>query len=105
MHDVDLLLDWLDASMDIRDSRNVWSTATKFANVFAKANGITVSAVLGQLRPANMQVLRAARPRLDAVACLLFRKVWGRLVPSAIDIYNFLDSSPQVCGEELFAIV
>jgi len=103
MHNVDMLLDWLDASMDIRNSRNIWGTATKFARVFGMPNSISTVAVLGQLRPANMQVLRDARPRLDAVACLIFRQFWKTLVPSSIDIYIYLDSSPQIRGEELFA--
>ena len=103
MHKIDLLLDWLDASTNVRNSRNIWSTAMKFSKVFASANSVSVAQVLGVIRPANLQTLRSARPRLDACACFMFRRIWEQVVPLDIDIYIYLDSSPQVRGEELFA--
>ena len=90
--------------MEIRNSCHLWRAAQKFAKVFSVANGVSTASILGVLKPANMQVLRAARPRLDVVACCLFRKVWSELVPDSINIYLYLDSSPQVRGEELFAL-
>ena len=99
-----MILEWLAASDNIKNTRRIWGTAQKFAKVFAVANSVTVTSVLGILRPANMQVLRSARIRLDVVACNLFRKVWSELVPDTINIYLYLDSSPQVRGEELFAL-
>ena len=103
-HEVHMILEWLAASDNIKNTRRIWGTAQKFAKVFAVANSVTVTSVLGILRPANMQVLRSARIRLDVVACNLFRKVWSELVPDTINIYLYLDSSPQVRGEELFAL-
>ena len=104
LHEIRMTLEWLDASLEIRNTRNVWKAAQKFAKVFAAANDISTAAILGVIRPANMQVLRAARPKVDAVACSLFRKVWSRLVPDTIDVFLYLDSSPQIRGEELFAL-
>ena len=104
MHEVDMILEWLDATMEIRNSRNIWKAAQKFAKVFARANKVSTCSILGVIRPANMQVLRSARPRVDVIACSLFRQVWSRLVPDTIDVYLYLDSSPQVRSEELFAV-
>ena len=103
-HEVHMILEWLAASDNIKNTRRIWGTAPKSAKVFAVANSVTVTSGLGILRPANMQVLRSARIRLDVVACNLFRKVWSELVPDTINIYLYLDSSPQVRGEELFAL-
>ena len=60
--------------------------------------------VMEALKPANCQVVRSARVRLDVVACNLFRMMWDRLISDDVSVYLYLDSSPQLKGEELFAV-
>lgn len=104
MLDVKMVLEWLDTSLEVKNIRHLNRASLKFASLFARANSLQVSTVLGALRPANFQVIRAARIRLDAVACNLFRALWDRLIDDSISIYLYLDSSPQLRGEELFAV-
>ena len=84
MLDVRMVLDWLDASLEVRNVRHLNRAALKFAAVFASANSLRATTILGHLKPANFQTIRSARIKLDAVACNLFRQLWERLIDDRI---------------------
>ena len=102
MHDAHVLLDWLDATKDIKDLERSFTVATKFAKIFARHRGCPVAEVLGETRKVSGATLRRRRVHLDAVACLCFRRLWCD-VPDGVHIYLYLDSSPQWHGQELMA--
>ena len=101
-HLAHILIEWLGASSYIKQQRQVWAASKSFYSVLARHKGISLSSLVGDLRPPNGEVLRVSRVKLDCVANLLFRGVFQRL-PDALDIFVYLDSSPQVRGNELFA--
>ena len=47
MHDPNMVLDWLDASIEVRSTRQLNRAALKFANIFGSANGISPFTVMG----------------------------------------------------------
>ena len=102
MHKAPLLVEWLAASAYIKQQSQVWQAAKAFFKVLATHHEIPLPDVIQDLRAANGEVLRVARIKLDCVCSLLFRQVFAAL-PDHCDIFIYLDSSPQVRGEELFA--
>jgi hypothetical protein len=55
------------------------------------------------LEKINLETLRQARVRTDVVSMLAFRRFWKSLEGAAVNIYLFVDGSPQRRGLELFA--
>ena len=102
MHKAPLLIEWLSASSFIKQQSQTWQAARACFKVLAKHRGIREDEVVGDLRAANGEVLRFARIKLDCVCSLLFRDIFAAL-PDHCDIFIYLDSSPQVRGQELFA--
>ena len=102
MHDPEIVLQWLAATENIRQVRKSFVVAKQFARIFARHRGCSVSEVMGETAPVNWETLRTARVRADAVALLLFRRLWEQL-PDTIDVYLYVDSSPQWHGEEMLA--
>ena len=105
MHDPNMVLGWLEASMEVRSTRHLNRAALTFQH-FRQGQWYCISpfTVMGALKPANCQVVRSARVRLYVVACNLFRMMWDRLISDDVSVYLYLDSSPQLKGEELFAV-
>lgn len=103
IHDPEIVIEWLAATANVRGIRQSFQTARAFARIFAKHHKCSLEEVLGGIKAVSFECLRQARIRLDAVASLLFRRLWRQLQESAIDIYLYIDSSPQWHGEELFA--
>lgn len=101
-HSIDMIIHWLRSSCFIKQSQQLWQASRSFAKIFASSNHVSIQSVMGSTRKMNYQVLRAARVRIDFVACRLFRQLYRKL-PSNIGVFMFVDSSPQVVGQELFA--
>ena len=102
MHTPAIVFEWLAATLYVKQVRHIWQASQAFARIFAKHRACSIADVTGSIRTANFEVLRAARVRVDCIANNLFRRFWQTL-PDDIDIFIYLDSSPQVCGQELFA--
>ena len=97
-----LIIDWLASSSYIEQQRNIWAAAKTFYSVLAKHKGIPLQQLIGTLKPPNGEVLRFARVKLDCVQSLMFRDIF-KSMPDNMDIFLYIDSSPQVRGNELFA--
>ena len=68
MHDLALMLEWLAATINVKDMRHAWTTAKSFARLFARHTGRSVAEVMGDTRRVSYQSLRRARMKLDCVA-------------------------------------
>ena len=93
--DFHTMLDWLDGSRYIKEQRQMWQAAKVFARIFSRGSDIDVRDIIGDTQEINGEALGRARARLDIVCMSLFRKVW-QLCPPDIDIFIWLDSSPQI---------
>ena len=102
MHSASFIIEWLGASSYIKQQRNIWAASKSFVKVLAKHKGVPVDELIGTLRPPNGEVLRYARVKLDCVQNLCFREIF-KSMPDNMDIFLYIDSSPQVRGQELFA--
>ena len=99
---IDVLIEWLDFSSDIKTVDNTSKALYKAARVISKSTGRTVQDVVKECRGVSGRTLRAARVKLDSVAMLLYRMMF-RCMPELIGIYLYIDSSPQLMGCEMFA--
>jgi hypothetical protein len=100
----DEVIDWLRASLDLKQIRKAGTAAGNFARIFARGGPESRHAMLARTRNVQYEVTRLARVRLDAVAMLAFRHFWKSL--QLIDdmfICVWCDASPQWRGQELFA--
>ena len=103
MHDPRIVIDWLAAREHVKNINQAWFTARTFARIFAKQRRCDVSEVMGSTRRALFETLRRARIRLDAFASLVSRQWWRVILGSSISIFLYVDSSPQLRGEDMFA--
>ena len=101
-HPADMVLRWLEASSFVKRQQQIWEASNAFSTIFAVSNGVSVASVIGQCRHMSGEVLRKARVRLDIVAMLFFRHIWKTF--AEVDIYLYIDSSPQARGLEMFAV-
>lgn len=96
------IVDWLDATSFIRDTREHVRAAQAFARVVRK-RGAEPTVVEAPSR----ETLRLARVRLDVVAMLLHRRLFAQCTNGpklwGVAIYLYCDASPQWRGTELFA--
>ena len=58
---------------------------------------------MGSTEYVNAWTLRMARVRLDVYCMMLFRLIWT-MMPDHLDIFLYIDSSPQLKGNELFGV-
>ena len=94
----------MSASLEVKNVRHLHRATLKFATVFTNTNSPRATTILDHIKPANFQTIRSTRIKLDTVAYNLFRQLWKRLIDDRICIYMYLDSSPQLRAEELFAV-
>ena len=94
----------MSASLEVKNVRHLHRATLKFATVFTNTNSPRTKTILDHIKTANFQTIRSTRIKLDTVAYNLFRQLWKRLIDDRICIYMYLDSSPQLRGEELFAV-
>lgn len=103
----EIIIEWLEASVHVKDVRRISAASASFARIFARASGVDRQSLLAKTEKVAPEVLRRARVRLDVVAMLLFRRLWRDQVRAAgvrqMNLYLFADASPQWRGLELYA--
>ena len=112
LHDPWLIIDWLDASSNIRDKRKMDETAKAFSVLFARGVVQSAEELQGGVGILHSETLRRARIRLDTVAMLVLREYLTGLMEASelssvnqVAFYMFVDSSPQWSQEmELLAV-
>jgi hypothetical protein len=97
------VVDWLRTSLDLKQIRSNYQTASKYARIFARTGTETAAAMMARTRSVNHDTIRLARTRLDVTAMLIFRRFFETLPVEDLAIYIWCDSSPQWRGLELFA--
>lgn len=106
-HSAQVILEWLGASSHVKDVRRISAATASFSRIFARGSGMGRERLLANLEKVGPETLRRARVRLDAVAMLLFRRLWRDQVRAAgvrqMNLYLFADASPQWRGLELYA--
>lgn len=103
--DPELVLYWMDCSMDLKEQRNAAASAKKFARLLSLKSGIPAEDMLKDMEFVSGRLLIKSRIRLDCAAMLLHRRWWADLCqqPGLVSVYLFCDSSPQWRGVELYA--
>jgi hypothetical protein len=99
----DEVIDWVGASKHLLNINAYWSCAKSYAALFARRSSETESGLMETLEKINLETLRQARVRTDVVSMLAFRRFWKSLEGTPVNIYLFVDGSPQRRGLELFA--
>ena len=102
MHRAPILVKWLKATSYIKQQVQSWEAATAFYDILAEHAGVKLHDVTEDLSGVNAGTLRWGRIKLDCCCNLLFRELFES-IPDHCDIFIYLDSSPQVRGQELFA--
>lgn len=99
------MLDWLDASQDLKDQRAAKATCRKFAKLLSRKSGVPVDVMMKDMEFVSGRLLNKSRVRLDCAAMLLHRRWWAVQLQSGepISVHLLCDSSPQWRGVELFA--
>mgnify|MGYP001155487393 CR=1 FL=1 len=102
-----VVLDCLEATMLLKDTRKLAAANTLFARIIARRTAIPLAALQNTRIPlANYETLRKARVRVDCLAMLIWRRLFGVTFDSVGDdqvhIHLFADGSPQWRGLELF---
>lgn len=106
LYSAELVLEWLEATMHIKDIKKIGAATTAFARVFARSSKSSVHELTKNLVCVPAEVLRRARVRLDCLAMLLFRKLWAQMCQdnmAGLSVYLFTDASPQWRGLEMYA--
>jgi hypothetical protein len=99
----DEVIDWVGASKHLLNINAYWGCAASYAALFARRSSETERGLMDTLEKINLETLRQARVRTDVVSMLAFRRFWKSLEGTAVNIYLFVDGSPQRRGLELFA--
>ena len=102
-----LCMDWLSASVHIKDIRKAPEAATDFARIFSRGSSLSKEQLLSGMETMSYATLREARVRCDIASMMLWRKLVQHVMdthdPSSVHCYLYIDSSPQWRGFELLA--
>lgn len=104
--DPELMLEWLEASRDVKNIRHINRAARSFSRIFARAWTVPRHKLIAQLPQVNYNTLRVGRVRLDSVCMLIMRAFWDKVqteTGNACNLYLFCDASPTWRGVEMFA--
>lgn len=99
----DLVIDWVRASLYIKNIKKADEACDAFARILARSGLQTRAELMCGLQRVNREVLRRARVRVDCCDMLLWREFFRTLDLSTLDIFIFVDGSPQYRGLEMFA--
>ena len=100
------LLEWVDATSDIKDLRKGNDSAEKWAKIFARAADISGPEMMGEISVVSYEVLRKCRMKLDFVANIYHRRWFDAMLgqqETKVHLYLMCDASPQWRGLELWA--
>ena len=107
-HEASLVIDWLEATLYMKEIRKTEDCSKVFARLFARRSGLSAAELSDSLDFVNCETLRQARVRIDCVAMLLYRLFYKHIAESlehasSLNVHLFADASPQRHGAELFA--
>lgn len=106
MHDPHLVIDWLSASLYIKDQKETAEAGASFCRILSRSTGIDEATLVQEMPVVNMETLRLSRVRADVVTMMLWRRVFAQtLAPSDVgnvNVFLFADASPQWRGVETF---
>ena len=89
MHDVELVILWLNATKDLRSLHEKIDVGDAYAKLFARKGNISQEALMDDLEDVSRAVLQRARIRLDITTMLMdriwFEYLWQNVNPE--DIY------------------
>ena len=100
---VRVILEWLDASRDLKAIRDSNKAVDKFAKIIGRHLNLNPTSLVGELKRAPYNMLRKARIKVDCVAMLLWRLFWSRVRLTSLCLYLWIDASPQRRGLEFLA--
>lgn len=104
VRDAELMLDWLEASMDLKQQRKAKLACAKFAKLLGTKIGIDATTLLDNTEFTSGRLLIKSRVRVDCAANLLHRKWWSSIChQEGLSVHIFCDAFPQWRGVELFA--
>ncbi|CAK0790716.1 unnamed protein product, partial [Prorocentrum cordatum] len=98
-----LVLAWLDASCTLRSLRHAAKGAIAWSRLFSESGRFDRIELKRSLRLIRYETLRAARVRADWTAMRLTRQLFLTMNWNEVDIYLYVDSSPQGRGWEMQA--
>ena len=98
------LLELIEATRTLKKLRDAPQAKHAWAKVFARETGIPIADLLAKDSSLCYECLRRGRIRLDSVAMLLWRRWFASIDLEDINLYLFVDGSPQWRGRELFAV-
>ena len=98
-----LVLQWLKAAKFLKFEKKTPECAEAFADIFTGDCDQQVM-VLKKSESINLELVRKARTRLDAVAMLTWRAMFAELDLSRVLFHLWVDGSPQFRGREMFAM-
>ena len=98
-----LIIDWLGASLFVKNIRQMPIATQSFTKIFQRVVDIDLVELQGIC--INYDLLRMARARLDGVGMLIHRLFFQQAAMSEaqVDLSIYCDTSPQWRGLELFA--
>jgi hypothetical protein len=102
-HPAGLILDWLRATRHLKMVRSAKLASCDWARLFSRAGPESLADMNARVKgmTVNYDSLRKARVRLDAIACMLFRRYFALMKPLCLNIFVYTDASPQWRGLEL----
>ena len=98
-----LVLQWLKAAKFLKFEKKTPECAEAFEDIFTGDCDQQVM-VLKKSESINLELVRKARTRLDAVAMLTWRAIFAELDLSRVWFHLWVDGSPQFRGREMFAM-
>lgn len=101
--EVAVILDWIDATSELKQLRKSPVAKTKWAVVLARHGPETAAAMGKRVPNQSYGVLQRSRSQLDVACMAAFRWWWDSLPLQHTNVYVFTDGSPQWRGAELFA--
>ena len=102
----DLMVDWVDATKDVKDLKKCQNTTDGYAKLFGRRCGVTAEHLKDSLESVSKEQLRKARVRVDVVGMWVWRFFFQTMLLGSIENINFYlytDASPQRGGTEMYA--
>ena len=90
-------------SMTVTHTHKLDTSIRTAASVLALDLGLDATVLLDKSKSFNKEVTRKARMRFDVLAMHIWRAFFKQVSLESVDIYLFVDGSPQYRGKELFA--
>ena len=96
--EVEDILDWLDATRNLKEIRKENETTRAYASIFSRASTETEAELYAAVEKeqCSHELLRRARVRLDIVALLTWRRFIASLGWLSFNLHIYVDGSPQV---------